>query len=124
MEKQFYSSTGLYLYIVSTKKIEKLTPLHDQKKDSVHDIAIHFYINLPGYNTPPEAMHSDTNVMKSHNGEKKNIDGYFAYENFFGHMYVVKYTDIKKQIENDQLEKKYKFQYDPNNDASYQQVFK
>ena len=45
-----------------------------------HDVAIHCYINLPGYNPPPEAMNSETHVVKSHNGNTKNIDGYFAYE--------------------------------------------
>ena len=39
--------------------------------DPVHDIAIHCYINLPGYNTPPEAMHSEAHVVKSYNGKKK-----------------------------------------------------
>ena len=43
------------------------------KNDSFHDIAIHCYINLPGYNTPPEAMHSETHVVKSNNGENKKL---------------------------------------------------
>ena len=51
--------------------------------DTVSDIAIHCYVNLPGYNNPPEVMHSDNHVVKSHNGEEKNIDGYFADENYF-----------------------------------------
>ena len=60
-------------------------------KDPVHYIAIHCYIILPGYHTPPEAMHSETHVVKSHNGEKKNIDGYFSDDHYFENLYVVKY---------------------------------
>ena len=88
--------------------------------DPVHDVEIHCYINLPGYNTPPEAMHSDTHVVKSHNGEKKNIDGYFEDENDFENMYVVKYMDIKVHMENDQWEKNDKNNYGTNNDPRYQ----
>ena len=40
-------------------------------------------------------MHSETHVVKSHNGEKKNIDVYFADENDFENINVLKYRDIK-----------------------------
>ena len=59
--------------------------------DPVHDIAIHCYINLPGYNTPPKAMYSETHVVKSHNGENKYIVVCFADENDFENMYFEKY---------------------------------
>ena len=39
-------------------------------------------------------MQSDTQVVKSHNFEKKSIDDFFADENYFEHIYVVKHTDI------------------------------
>ena len=91
--------------------------------DPVHDIAIHCYINLPGYNNPPEEMNLETHVLKYCNGEKKIIDGYFEDENDFENMYVVKYRDIKVHMENDQLEKNDKKKKDPTNDASYQYAF-
>ena len=68
-------------------------------------------------------MHSDTHILKSNNGEHKNIDGYFSDENDFENMYVMKYRDIKDHMESDHLEKNDKNKYDPTNDFRHQYVF-
>ena len=62
VEKQFNSSQGLSLDIVVTKNIKGIAVT--KTNDLFHDIKIHCYINLPGYNYPPEVMNSDTHVVK------------------------------------------------------------
>ena len=69
-------------------------------------------------------MNSEKHVINLHNGEKKNIDIYFADKNDFENMYVVKYREIKVNNESDQLEKNEKYNYDPTNDVRYQYLKK